>query len=145
MQHYTCAAVLAAPLALMWGCRTAAKQIASQGPTSEAVASQTASNHTESWDRMRQCAAQADVVAKRSDWAEGRHTKDLTTLSWSNHYSPKYQRCYIEVTYILHRSDRNHIGYELWDAFEGNVVANCSDAFPQLANDCDFVKDRMKN
>ena len=114
---------------------------------------------------MRECAAQTDLVAKRSGWVEGHRTGDTTIAGWQSHYSPKYQHCYVQVTYINHPAENNRdlppLYDELWDAFEGKSLAICTDATNASASrfctlqdgpshfDCkacrEFVEDRMKN
>ncbi len=118
----------------------------------------------ENWDRMRQCAEQADRVARREGWVGTQKARsDSTVLGWWNHYSPKYGRCYMQVSYLNEPAKRDkrlpEIYYELHDAFENNYVATCTDATNSGAgsfchiegmgppNDCSvcraFVKERM--
>ena len=117
------------------------------------------------WQRMKQCAEQTDRVAKRAGWAEGQRNGEVTTMGWQNHYSPKYERCYILVNYVNHRAEKNGdlplLYDELFDAFEGGLLSVCTDAVNSKASffcsiqadesphfDCracrQFAKDRME-
>src|ERR1700734_3168782 len=54
---------------------------------------------SDTWERSKECAAQAEkAVAERNSRsvAFGGHGAD----SWSNHYSPKYNRCFVKVDYF---------------------------------------------
>jgi hypothetical protein len=54
-------------------------------------------------------------------------------MGWTNHYSPKYDRCYVLVSY-LHKGGKakppgEPITYnELWDAFERKLLSTCAGA-----------------
>lgn len=90
---------------------------------------------TDNWERARECAAQADRLAKRESWVKGGTKLHFTTEDWSNHYSPKYQRCYVWVTYseLIEEKHQEKIGPgnvfvfdELWDAFEQRMLGRCT-------------------
>ena len=120
----------------------------------------------EDYQRMKDCAEQTDRIAKRSGWVEGRRTGDTTIFGWTNHYSPKYGRCYILVNHLNHPT-KDLKGFpltydELFDAFEGRLLSTCTDAKTseaswfcsiqdddRLPGDCracrQFAKDRMGN
>ena len=53
-------------------------------------------------------------------------------MGWQNHYSPKYGRCYVQVSYINRRAKTDRelpLFYdELMDAFEARLLAVCTDA-----------------
>ncbi len=54
---------------------------------------------SDTWERSKECAAQAEkAVEERNSRsvAYGGHGSD----SWTNHYSPKYNRCFVEVEYF---------------------------------------------
>jgi len=95
-------------LALTAGCR----QIESQKPASPVQVStqdKPSLARQDDWQRMKECAEQADREAKRSGWIEGKRDGDASIVGWQNHYSPKYERCYVSVSYINHeaRKDRD--------------------------------------
>lgn len=113
----------------------------------------------DSWQRMKDCAEQTDRVAKQFGWAGA-----SGIMGWRNHYSSKYGRCYILVTYKNHEANKNPdlppIYDELFDAFEHRTLSICTDATTPRANlfcsiqadpstqfDCGtcrkFTKDRM--
>lgn len=120
-------------------------------------------SQTDNWERMKECAAQTDSLAGREGWVRGDTKSHVTTEDWSNHYSPKYERCYVEVSYRNHLAEKDKdlplLYFELWDAFEGKLVASCTNASTAGASivceseskfgDCracrQFVKDRMNN
>ncbi len=122
------------------------------------------------WQRMKECAEQTEKMAIRAGWKDGQRTGDFTNLGWDNHYSPKYERCYIRVTYMRDAvleevRDLLPLFYdELYDAFEGKLIATCTDTpapkgeaslFCRIEHDestwgkCQrvrqFIKDRMTN
>lgn len=78
------------------------------------------------WDRSRQCTAQAEKVAKP---LETLHTPDVIFMGWENHYSPKYERCFVHVSYQNPKALADpHLGLpvfydELSDAFENRMLA----------------------
>ena len=86
-------------------------------------------------------------------------------LGLQNHYSPKYGRCFLQITYLnsgaRNRPELPPLYYELWDAFEEKLLGICADvpgyeegAFCNIQGGqgfvkCDacrtFVRDRMTN
>jgi hypothetical protein len=56
----------------------------------------------DNWERTKACAAQAEKVARENEYA-----------LIQNHYSPKYEKCYMHVSYIVEWGYRAVI-----DAFE---------------------------
>jgi hypothetical protein len=64
------------------------------------------------WERMKECAAQAEKIMARPDM----RGQDLIQA----HYSPKYGRCFLLTSY---RKDGS-IDQELIDAFELRVLAD---------------------
>jgi hypothetical protein len=114
------------------------------------------------WQRMKECAEQAERFAKHEGLA-----KDPAVPSWRDHYSPKHGRCYILVNHVNWAPGKlgdlpRHYD-ELWDAFEGRLLSICTDstwatqsalycsvqADDSPKNDCqacrEFTKDRMDN
>src|SRR5262249_13433567 len=117
------------------------------------------------WQRMKECAQQTDRMTKQAGWVAGKREGILTILGWQNHYSEKYERCYVQVNYANHAAEQNRdlapVYDELFDAFEGKLLAICTDAktaqspvFCSIQDDdsprfdCGacrrFVKDRME-
>jgi hypothetical protein len=79
---------------------------------------------------MKECAAQADRAAKSAGW-----DKDPNVMGWENHYSAKYERCFVVET----RSTPSGGSIELYDTFEGKNLALCkltefSDAISVVAD-----------
>jgi hypothetical protein len=81
---------------------------------------------------MKDCAEQTDRFAKRAGWIEGHREGDVTVLGWRNHYSPKYEKCYVLVSYENHAATKDGsiplLYDELYDAFEGRLASMCADA-----------------
>jgi hypothetical protein len=85
---------------------------------------------SDTWERSKECAAQAGkVVAERNNHSilSGGHGADF----WSNHYSPKYTRCFVQVDYFVDlkygvKSGPLHYTY-LDDAFERVGIAESAD------------------
>jgi hypothetical protein len=77
---------------------------------------------------MKECSAQTDRLARREGWVKG-GTKlhVITTADWSNHYSPKYERCYVWATYSEPTPEPLLVFDELWDASEQRMLARCTD------------------
>jgi hypothetical protein len=83
------------------------------------------------WDRMTQCATRVDQWTASVGLVEGQRQGNVVTLGRENHYSPKYGRCYLLVSY-LHKGGKaappgEPLNYnELWDAFERKLLATCA-------------------
>lgn len=112
-----------------------------------------------SWERMKECTARVDFIARREKWST-----DKTLLGRESHYSEQFQRCFVKLT---HRNDEAAkkpdllpaVFYELWDPFEEKLLAVCTDSAvtgngmfctvqdKEHFRDCGFcrtfVKDRM--
>jgi hypothetical protein len=98
---------------------------------------------------MKECTQQADKVAERGEFAS-----DPLTLRWVNHYSPFYRRCYVQITKVPN-SVIPAQWVELYDAFEGTVIAMCTSPPFDVPSVCSiqeqvscgacqaFVKDHM--
>ncbi len=117
---------------------------------------------------MKDCAQQMDQFLRDREKAFQRmdqtHAVRLTVMEWKNHYSPKYGRCYAEITSVYKAPEGSSAWYdELHDAFENRLVATCVPAFEKTTNrtctvnsrnaqtevDCDacrqFIDDHMRN
>jgi hypothetical protein len=117
---------------------------------------------------MKECAEQADRAAKQAGWIEGKRVGngegEVTIIGWQDHYSPKYERCYVHVTYINHSAATKPalplLFDELYDAFERRQLSMCADVTAKQTTvfctvqgtdgakfDChacrEFVNDRM--
>ena len=94
----------------------------------------------DTWDRSRQCAEQAERFVKRLI-EEGRGGP-FKVMGWFNHYSPKFQKCYVRVSYYnaLAKSDKEQplLPFGLYDAFENREIAFCSGTPSPL---CQFLGD----
>jgi hypothetical protein len=131
-------------------------------PPSEVAAPQD-TPRDDGWQRMKDCAAQTDRIAKQQGWVERESNGEILTR-WQNHYSPKYARCYIQVHYVNNAPGEHPnipiTSYDFIDAFEQKLLSTCSDSFTTSALcmvtgdhrsdfDChacrQFVKDRMEN
>lgn len=80
------------------------------------------------WERSRQCAEQAEKVVKRIGEDMISSGPDFPRISaWTNHYSPRFERCFVRITFRNRQPDRkNDIPLyfdELHDAFENRVLA----------------------
>jgi hypothetical protein len=95
---------------LLFSCQPQEKNRQKQSPqkaTSEP-------RQADTWERTRECAAQAERAAKRFGWNAGKS-------GWENHYSAKYERCFVAVDSFAD----GVISHELYDAFEGHFLASC--------------------
>jgi len=72
---------------------------------------------TENWERMRQCADQADRLAARLKW-----NGSTGDVGWGNHYNAVSQRCF--VIYTQFDSKKMTVFEELYDGFEGVYLGN---------------------
>jgi hypothetical protein len=70
---------------------------------------------SDNWQRSKECADQAEKVVP--SWAARTGTAPAT---WSNHYSPKYNRCFIA---IINVTELQLFSTVLLDAFERSSVA----------------------
>jgi hypothetical protein len=108
----------------------------------------------DTWQKSKECAGQAEKVI--NDW-------DDASVSWRNHYSPKYNRCFILVSRQINVKDwiGTVIEDTFYDAFERSTLATSivSPVPPQVATLCstdedakadcktaaDFITEHMKN
>ena len=130
----------------------------------QSVAPQSGVNSSQGWDRMRQCAEQADRLAVQQGWGRELAGEDVRATGWSNHYSVKFEKCFVRVDFINRGAGKvktlPFFVYLLYDGFEGRGLASCTDvptedpsAFcsvdgrDDLQNSCgacrNFVKERM--
>jgi len=113
------------------------------------------------WQRMQECSAQVERIVKQG--AAG--GKSPSGLGQQSHYSAKYGRCFMWESSINREAEKNHnlpLMYdELSDAFEGKLLAICTDAKVSTAatfctvqeekhlGDCgycrSFINDRLTN
>ena len=70
----------------------------------------------DTWEKMRECAAQAEKV-RPGEAAEN-------SGIYTNHYSPKYDRCYVRITWVIKKGEKV-LGQRirLLDAFEHDTMA----------------------
>jgi hypothetical protein len=95
---------------------------------------------SDSWTRSRQCAEQAEQIVKRL--TQEQRGGPLKIMGWFNHYSPKFQRCFVRVSYFnsLAKSDKEQplLPFSLFDAFDNREIAFCSSTPSPL---CQFLGD----
>jgi hypothetical protein len=75
------------------------------------------------WERSRQCAEQTEKVIKR---VEAERSADVGLVGWQNHYSPKYERCFVHLSYVNRKAKELGLPVtfdELDDAFENKLLA----------------------
>ncbi len=84
------------------------------------------------WQKMKDCAIQAEKV--------GPNEAEANKGGFTNHYSPKYDRCYIRISWITLSADQSVSGQglRLLDAFEHDSVAVFIETFspPQAKAFC---------
>lgn len=136
---------------------------ANQQQTQTPAVSLSEPRKTNNWDRMRQCTAQADQFTAAAGLVEGQQNGGTVTTGWTNHYSPKYEHCYLLVSYVHKGGKAKPPGEpishnELWDVFERKLLSTCAGAQfgtnaycsidGQKGFDCaacqEFIDDRMK-
>jgi hypothetical protein len=112
----TCAAVL-----LGAGLLFSAEQSSPGQPTKNTVQKQTSKSTPDNWQKMKDCAAQAEKAMAERDRRSisfGGRASD----AWSNHYSPKYNRCFLKAEYLVAAKDtvKGGPGFYIYlmDAFE---------------------------
>jgi hypothetical protein len=89
---------------------------------------------------MKDCFEQADRMARRYKLYEGAPWANYTVSGYTNHYSPKFDRCYVEVVVTNHQIKeypRSPLTERmLYDAFEGRELAICSSKEPTAVVSC---------
>ncbi len=119
-------------LLLPLGCQSKPQTAA---PDMEQVRQQEQARQQEqNWQRMKECAQQSDRMVKRFDWVEGKDG----LLGWENHYSPKHGRCFVAASFMNKDAKKDPklpmLYDQLFDAFEGRLLAICTDARVSAAN-----------
>jgi len=92
------------------------------------------------WKRMKECAEQADRFIKQPDPLRNQ------LGGWENHYSPKYNRCYVAITYLNAEAKKNPklpLTFDvLYDAFEGRMLVFCGSNSPACLQE---INDHLQN
>lgn len=118
-------------LPLLLACQSKSQ---AQAAASAALAKPEEPAKTDDWQRMKECAQQAERMVKRFEWVEG---KDGLT-GWENHYSPKFGRCFVAASFTNDAAKKDRelpvLYDQLFDAFEGRLLAICTDAIVPKAN-----------
>jgi hypothetical protein len=128
----TCAAIL-----LGAGIVFSAEQSSPGSPTKTTEQKQTSKAAPDNWGKMKDCAEQAVkamVELDRQNMSRGARASD----GWSNHYSPKYNRCFVKAEYIA-ATDKDAVKggpflrTRLIDAFElANVALSSTGVSPEV-------------
>jgi len=94
----------------------------------------------DNWQRMQACTEQAEEMVKQYGWQKGYPASgkylfgEVSFLEWQSHYSPKYERCYLRATFYTSLAPEDKASfYHLYDAFEGRLLAICSDGLTPRA------------
>ena len=111
-----CAAIL-----LSAGFLFSAEQSSPRPPTKSTEQKQASKSPPDHWQKMQDCAAQAEKAMAERDRRSisfGGHGSD----TWSNHYSPKYNHCFLKAEYLAAAKDTVKGGPTFYayliDAFE---------------------------
>jgi hypothetical protein len=81
----------------------------------------------DTWQRSKECAAQAEKMV--AEWPQRRGT---TPAEWYNHYSPKYDKCFVTLYFSQLSKDEkvfpSIFSEDLFDAFErsGSLASTCT-------------------
>jgi hypothetical protein len=86
-------------------------------PKASAEKASSESRRADTWERTKECAAQAERAAKGAGW-----DKNPEVMGWENHYSSKYERCFVGVSWVQPSGETT----ELYDAFERKNLAMCN-------------------
>jgi hypothetical protein len=156
--------LLAAALAVAACQSKAAPPPAPAEPTIEQKEAQGRRASEHRWQRMKDCAEQAERTAKREKLFAGAVMDPYLSMGYTNHYSPKYERCFIDTS-MINNAPKKNPGMPLterilFDAYEGRLLATCSstdgnfvicqfDGDDSAKGDCGrcaaFIEDRMTN
>lgn len=76
------------------------------------------------WQKTKDCAAQAEKLMAYFN----SRSSDGGSSDWQNHYSPKYDKCFVSASYTLSEKDRGgkpgpFFLTMLYDAFERSTLA----------------------
>jgi hypothetical protein len=115
---------------------------------------------SDNWQKSKECANQAEKVMADND----RRASAMGlpgSAGWTNHYSPKYDRCFVSAEYINKDGgvgkDGPMFSTSLIDAFERSFLATSASVGPAegfcqidhkpvaCAKAETFIADRMKN
>ena len=122
---------------IIWAILAVASLLSAQTPAKKPSAK------PDTWERSKECAAQAEKVV--ADWSKrtGSAPED-----WQNHYSPKYGKCFVLIGSVQPSADRNSFptvySEALFDAFE-HSRAIAHDCEVSGHDDCvDYLNSRMR-
>lgn len=119
----------------------------------------------DNWQRMKECAEQAERMIKSQGIVFGKRDGDFTKTGYEDHYSQKYERCFMTISTM--NSAAGTPGHtepafttDLYDAFEGKHLATSGytielwagcyiEGMPKSNSNCleagAFIDDRMQN
>jgi hypothetical protein len=111
-------------IAILLGLTTAllAQQRRAAEPQPDLVALQQEKKSKDNWQRMKECAAEAEKYRDKT-------SKNILVLVLQNHYSPKYEKCYVLIHLITTEPVSN--SEQLIDPFEGGGLTMKSIEKPQ--------------
>ena len=111
--------------------------------------------HPDAWQKSKECAAQAEKVM--AEW----RLRAPALTDWHNHYSRKYDRCFIEAFFFFPDGGPGKaipaLSNGLMDAFERSILADSASVGPadgfchidEKPADCakaaSFISEHMKN
>jgi len=75
----------------------------------------------DTWERSKECATQAEKVVAERNLSTAKYGSSIA--QWENHYSVKYNRCYLRVFYLGDKRDHAPSSSILLDAFERSELA----------------------
>lgn len=81
---------------------SAAKPAADNEPKSDSFAPRPG---IDTWQRQKDCLA---IVQKtiENEFGSLKNDPGVKIMGWTNHYSPKYGHCYVQLSYVLHGENR---------------------------------------
>ena len=82
------------------------------------------------YQHIKDCADQAERMVARKGWRQDRLAaeEESTFVGAENHYSSKYDRCYLRASFFTSQAPDNPVTfYKFYDAFEGRLLAFCND------------------
>jgi hypothetical protein len=106
---------------LYFACLLVMATVSSFGQSSTKSKSTATPSKSDTWQKSKDCASQAErLVSERASKGYGR------PLDWYNHYSPKYDRCFLETFNQLAGNEPGGgvlFSNSLFDAFERSPIA----------------------
>lgn len=87
----------------------------------------------DAYQRIKDCAEQAERMVARKGWRKDQLAaeEESTFVGSENHYSSKYNRCYLRASFFTSQAPDNPVTfYKFYDAFEGKLLAFCNDTPP---------------